>query len=214
MVITWYGEACFKIQAGEVVVKTDPFDKASTGLSTPYFNADVSLMSRFSPSEEGRSEMFKGGEPFTVYAPGEYELKGMTIRGVQVGGNKDDISTAYVLQWSDLKLVHLGHFPATKLDPRMLEACTETDILFVPSGTPYLEAEQAVSIINQIAPRIAIPMLYSVKGLTREADDVKVFLKEFGVSPDAQDKLTIKKKDLEGHEETQIVVLKAQAETN
>ncbi len=213
MIITWYGEACFKIQAGEVTLKTDPFDKAGTGLTTPYFNADVVLRSNFPLAGKEREKIeTDSGAGMSFYSPGEFELKGMTIRGVQVGGDSEHIETAYVIQWSDLKLVYLGYMTNSKADSRLIEVCVDTDILFIPVSKPYLESEDAVRFINQLAPKIAIPMLYNVGGLTRKAEEVSGFLKEFGVSPEVQDKLTIKKKDLESHEDTQIVVLKAQSQ--
>ncbi|MBI5420934.1 MAG: MBL fold metallo-hydrolase [Parcubacteria group bacterium] len=215
MIITWYGEGCFKVQAGEISLKTDPFEKADTGLTTPYFNADVTLRSRCSFGEEERKEMVSAvNSGVFIYSPGEYELKGITIRGVQlVNDDTEFLDTAYTIQWGDLKLGHLGHIHSIKTNPRVMEMFTDIDILFVPVSAPYLEAGDAATLVNQIAPKIAIPMYYAVKGLTRKADDVSVFLKEFGVSPEVQDKLTTKKKDIDQHEETQIVVLKAQSQT-
>lgn len=214
MIITWYGEGCFKVQAGEVTLKTDPFEKADTGLTTPYFNADVTLRSRCPLELEEREKLVGSTTAGSlIYSPGEYELKGITVRGVQlVHDNAEFLDTAYTVQWGDVKLGYLGHIDNIKDNARLLEMFTDIDILFVPVSTPYLEAGDAATLVNQIAPKIAIPMYYAVKGLTRKADEVSAFLKEFGVSPEVQDKLTTKKKDIDQHEETQIVVLKALSE--
>lgn len=214
MIITWYGEGCFKVQAGEVTLRTDPFEKADTGLTTPYFNADVTLRSRC-PFELKELEKLVGSvaSDSLIYSPGEYELKGITVRGVQLKHvNGEFLDTAYTIQWGDVRLGYLGHIDNIKDNARLLEMFTDIDILFVPVSTPYLEAGEAATFVNQIAPKIAIPMYYAVKGLTRKADDASAFFKEFGVSPDVQDKLTTKKKDIDQHEETQIVVLKALSE--
>ena len=42
MVITWLGQACFKIQSGDQVVVIDPFSK-EIGLTPPRFKSDVVL---------------------------------------------------------------------------------------------------------------------------------------------------------------------------
>jgi len=214
MIITWYGEGCFKVQAGEVTLKTDPFEKADTGLTTPYFNADVTLRSRCSLDLEEREKIMGSTVSGSlIYSPGEYELKGITIRGIQLKhDNAEFLDTAYTIQWGDVKIGYLGHIDNVKDNARLLEMFTDIDILFVPVSAPYLDAGEAVTLINQIAPKIAIPMYYAVKGLTRKADDVSAFLKEFGVASEVQDKLTTKKKDIDQHEETQVVVLKALSE--
>ncbi len=79
----------------------------------------------------------------------------------------------------------------------------------IPVGGKYtIDAEQAAEIINQIEPRIVIPMHDKIPGLNVDIVGVEPFLKEMGVGKkEAVDKLTIKKKDLP-QEETEIVVLK------
>ncbi|MBU3901523.1 Zn-dependent hydrolase, partial [Patescibacteria group bacterium] len=63
-------------------------------------------------------------------------------------------------------------------------------------------------IINQIEPRLVIPMHYKIPGLTIKIDGVDVFLKEMGMAKkDTVDRLTLKKKDLP-EEEMRVVVMK------
>jgi len=44
MQITWYGQACFRIQSGDVTIILNPFDK-SVGLNAPRGKADIVLLS-------------------------------------------------------------------------------------------------------------------------------------------------------------------------
>ncbi|MDE1970663.1 MAG: MBL fold metallo-hydrolase [Patescibacteria group bacterium] len=211
MVITWYGEACFKIQSGDVTLKTDPFDKASAGLTTPYFNANVTLLSHATlPDFETYDDAGRNNTSL-ISSPGEYEMKGMVVRGIQINMGGEGIDTAYVISWGDLKLIHLGFLNTAKINSRLMEACADADIMFVPIGKPYLDAGDAATIVNQLSPKIAIPMCYAVKGLSRKAEDASAFLKELSVSPEQQDKLTIKKKDITEEEHTEIILLNAQA---
>ena len=54
-----------------------------------------------------------------------------------------------------------------------------------------------MEIINQVEPRIVIPMHYKISGLNIKLNGVEDFLKEMGISKkETFDKLTLKKKDL------------------
>src|SRR3989344_1516310 len=83
------------------------------------------------------------------------------------------------------------------------------DTLFVPvGGVNALDAEEAVHVINLIEPRIAIPMYYAFPGFSVLAlHTVDTFLKEIGSVSMAEEKLTLKKKDVP-QDEMKIVVLK------
>ena len=85
------------------------------------------------------------------------------------------------------------------------EAIDGIDILFVPvGGLGVLEPSAAHKLAVQFEPKIIIPSHYGDVGIT---NSLKAFLKEAGeegVKP--IDKLTIKKKDLEG-KEGEVVVL-------
>jgi L-ascorbate metabolism protein UlaG (beta-lactamase superfamily) len=80
----------------------------------------------------------------------------------------------------------------------------------IPVGGTYtINAKQAVELINQIEPRLVIPMHYKVPGLKIKLEGVDSFCQEIGVCPTERlDKLKINKRDLPT-EETRVVLMKS-----
>jgi len=211
MVITWYGQSCFKIQSGEIVLFTDPFAK-EIGLAPPRGQANIVTVSH-NHFDHNNSEAINGGS-LVIDGPGEYESKGVDIRGIlsfhdDKEGKERGINTIYVIEMEGIKICHLGDLGQAKLAPEQVEKIDGVDILMIPVGGTYtIDEEMAAEIINQIEPRIVIPMHYKIPGLTSKIEGVDAFLKEMGVAKkETVDKLTLKKKDLpEG--DMQVVVMK------
>lgn len=194
MVITYYGLNCFKIQSGEFVVVTDPFSKES-GLTPPRFKADVVLISRRDDPFFNNAESLGGpaspkrveaDEPKIFNLPGEYETNGIFFQGLDLG----DGSTAFIWKQENISLCHLGDFSQEKFPENKLESIDGVDILFIPADSPAL--------INQIEPKAVIPMKFHIKGSSLKLSNLEGFFKEIGKKAESQEKLTIKKKELEG----------------
>ena len=105
----------------------------------------------------------------------------------------------------------MAHLGILKKDPgnEKLEQFGNPDIILVPVGGlrgELLDAEEAMKLINKIEPKIAIPMLYDIKGLKTKRAPLGAFVKESEAKDAPVPKLTIKKKDL-AEEETKIVIL-------
>lgn len=105
-----------------------------------------------------------------------------------------------------ITLCFLGALSSKELPSEIAEGLQEIDILFVPiGGDGVLSPSDAYKLAVEIEPKIIIPMHYGTIG---DANALKTFLKEGGEdSPTTEEKLTIKKKDLEG-KASDIVVLK------
>lgn len=211
MVITWYGQACFKIQSGETVLFTDPFSR-EIGLTPPRGQAHIVTVSHQHFDHNNCDAL--SGEPLIISGPGEYETKGVSVKGLlsfhdDKEGKERGMNTIYVIEMESIKICHLGDLGQKKLTDQQLEEIDEVDILMIPVGGGFtIDGEEAGDIVNQIEPRIVIPMHYKIPGLNLKFEGVDVFLKEMGqAKKEAVDKLTIKKKDLP-EEETQIVVMK------
>lgn len=211
MVITWYGQNCFKIQSGDTVIITDPYSK-ETGLPAPRFRADIVIKSHCHSHLQSESIP---DNPFVVDGPGEYEIKGVRIRGVEthhdsVSGKERGLNTAYIIEIEGMILCHLGDFGEEKIRGETLEAIGTIDMLFVPiGGRLVINSKEASKIIQEIEPRIVIPMGYKIPGLKISADPIEPFLKEMGIrSSHEEERLTIKKKDIPQTEETRVIILK------
>lgn len=211
MTISWYGQSCFKIDSRDVTIAVDPYEK-TIGLTPPRFRADLVLITHAHPDHSNREAI--PGSPFIVEGPGEYEIKGVSIVGVQTfhdasSGKERGTNTAYVIEAEGIRLCHLGDFGEEKPREETLEALGDIDILLVPVGGVYtVDAKLAARVVGAIEPRIVVPMHYKIPRLAISLETADAFLKELGAGgEESVEKLVIKKKDLPD-EEMKVVVLK------
>lgn len=207
MNINWYGQSYFKITGKNVTVVTDPFD-AKIGLKPPRAEADIITISHTHP-DHNNLEVIKG-EPIIIDGPGEYSVRGVEIQGIgsyhdNSQGKERGTNTIYTIEVDNIKICHLGDL-GQDLSDEQIDKIGNVDILLIPVGGVYtIGAEQAIEVINQIEPRIVIPMHYKVQGLNINLDNLDKFSKEIGASKTLP-KLSIKKKELPS-EDTEVIVL-------
>lgn len=211
MVITWYGQSCFKLQSGELVGVIDPFGK-EIGLTPPRFRADFLLVTH--PHFDHANKDTIPESPFVIEGPGEYEIKGVAVRGIQTyhdntEGKERGLNTVYVIEMEGMKICHLGDFGEKEMRDEILEKIGDIDILLIPvGGYSTINGEDAARIANKIEPRIVIPMHYKISGLKAPLESAEKFLKEMGAKgAETEEKLVIKAKDLP-QEETKVMVLR------
>ena len=214
--INWAGQACFQISvsnsrdhSADIVI--DPFDE-KIGLKVPNFSADIVLVSHDHHDHNNIAGV--KGEPFVIKGPGEYEVKGIFIRGIpsfhdDVNGKERGSNTIYIIEAEGLKFCHLGDLGQKQLTDEQLEKIDGVDVLMIPVGGKYtIDSSAAQKIIAEIEPKIIIPMHYALPKLKAELDDVSKFLKAMGkqsVAP--QDKLIVKESTMPKEGAMEIVVL-------
>ncbi len=160
------------------------------------------------------SSAVKPGEAFIVSHPGEFEIAGITITGITIPSGttegKDashgEERTIWKVVMEDITLAHLDRIQRSELTPAILDGLGDIDMLLLPVGNEgSLSPEEAVYVMNQIEPRIVIPMRYEVKKGKGQLDE---FLKEAGeTAPQKMPKLVTKKKNLPQDENTQVILL-------
>ena len=207
MIITYFGKQFFKIQQGEMVLAFNPVSKSSkTGISV-HFGADIALVTTNHPDYNGVDQLSHGErEPFVIQGPGDYEIREIFIKGVlsevEIGGKKY-MNSIYLFELDGINIAFLGAVGDAEISKDSREAINSPDILFIPvGGSGMLDAKQAGKLASTLEPKIIIPMDYDDKSL-------KAFLKEMGEEgAETAEKLTLKRKDLEG-KEGEVIVLKA-----
>ncbi|MCK4891129.1 MAG: MBL fold metallo-hydrolase [Candidatus Pacebacteria bacterium] len=214
MNITWYGHSCFKLQSKDIVIITDPFDK-KIGLRPPYGAANIVTVSH-NHYDHNNFEAIKGN-PFVVDSAGEFEIKKITIKGIDSfhdnsEGKERGNNIIYVIEMEGMNICHMGDFGQEGFINSQLEKIGQIDVLFIPIGGVFtIDWKIANTIISQIEPRIIIPMHYKISGVKGELlklDSADNFYKERGVSSkDVVEKFSIKKKDLP-QDEAKIAVMK------
>ncbi len=217
MHIYWFGLSAFKIVSKETTVFTDPFSKAA-GVTSPRGGGDIVISSN--PALELYNNFSSiSGQPFIIDSPGEYDVKNVFIRGIPATAAKNqteakkietDNRAIYLLTLEGINLGFLGSLKEKALTQSQIEEMNNIDVLLVPvGGNSVCDAEEAVGIVNELEPKIVIPMHYKTPGIDVKLDSVERFLKEMGGKGEEMDKLLVKKSELE-EEKTRIVVLTPQ----
>ncbi len=201
MIITHHGGEFFKVQFGDITLALNPISKDSK-LKPSRFGADIALVTTNHADFTGTDQVAHGDkEPFVISGPGEYETKGVFIKGFlsssDYGGEKK-VNTIYSIALEGMNICFLGAISSKDLKSETKEALDEIDVLFVPiGGAGVLAPADAYKLAVSLEPKLIIPMHYEGVG---DKDALKHFLKEAGENPSAVEKLTLKKKDLEGKE--------------
>ncbi len=211
MHIQWYGHACFRFAASnrDTALVTDPFDP-SIGWRLPKLQADVVTISTDQECHNFLDAIKKEEDhiPFIITGPGEYEAKGIYVYGIPlIKKTKATVATLYSFNIDDIFIGHLSGLDR-ELTEHELDQLGRIDVLLLPVGDKEcLDPKTAVEVINQIEPRIVIPMQYKLEGLKLDQTPIDAFLKEYGLKEvERTDKLKITKKDLPT-EETKIIIL-------
>lgn len=208
MVITHHGNQCYKLQFGDTTVAINPISKDSK-MKAVRFGADVCLITTNHPDFNGADQVsFGDKKAFVISGPGEYETKGVFFKGFasrSMYGGKERINTVYTFQLDGLNVCFLGALDTTDLSADVKGALDEVDILFVPiGGEGTLQPQDAYKLAVQFEPKLIIPIGFEENAVK---DALKIFMKESGDAAEKPvDKLTIKKKDLEG-KDSEVVVL-------
>jgi L-ascorbate metabolism protein UlaG (beta-lactamase superfamily) len=206
MVISYLGGQCFKISQGDLTLAINPPAKDSK-LAHPRFGADIALVTLNHGDFNGTDNAsFGERQPFVIQGPGEYEIKGVAVRGFGVPttyGKGETINTIYSVSLDGLNLCFLGALSQPELPAAAKQELDEVDILFVPvGGGEVLDHKAAYKLGVGLGPKVIVPMHY-------DAGSLKSFLKEAGAEGvKAEEKLTVKRKDLDG-KEGEVVVLSA-----
>ncbi|NLE07120.1 MAG: hypothetical protein GX627_00680 [Parcubacteria group bacterium] len=202
MIISYQGAQSFKVQFGDTIVAFDPISKKSS-FRANNFGADIALISINHPDMNGVDQVNRGDkQAFIIRNPGEYEIQGVFVKGLPstsfYGVDSDEeengrINTIYIVNLENMNLCFLGALGSTELPKETKAKIDGVDILFVPiGGKGTLDPAKAYKFAVSLEPSIIIPMNYDDKSL-------KAFIKEAGEeSIKPMEKLTIKKKDLEG----------------
>jgi len=200
MIITHHGGEFIKITKGDSTIVFNPISKESK-LSGPKFGADIVLITTADKDFNGVMQVTRGdNEPFVIKGPGEYEVEKVFIKGfpsVSKYGGSERPNTIYIVTLEKMNICFLGALSDSKIDPKFFEDTDGIDVLFVPiGGEGVLTPAEAHSVGVKLEAKIIIPIHYDGVG---KKDSLKAFLKEEGSEKEKPvEKLTIKKKDVDG----------------
>jgi len=171
--IRWCGHNCFEIAGENVVIGTDPFTAAMVGLRTPDIKADIILSSHGHGDhwDQGTAKSWsKEGTKILKWRNESFDIKGVKIKGVATahddqGGRARGMNTVYVFTVDNLTFCHCGDLGHILSDEQVKEI-GNIDILLIPVGGVFtVDPTNASKIVEQLKPKIVIPMHYYHEGL-------------------------------------------------
>ena len=187
----------------------DPFDSKAIGYSPLRLKADIVTISHDAPGHN-HAEAVKGSS-HVITGPGEFEIGGVFITGVQTDANgkktaEQPRNTLFLFDFDGLTIAHLGDLSQVPSQSEV-EALGTVNVALVPVGSGNgLNAAKAAEVISLIEPNIVIPMHYGSKAGKLDLEPLSKFLKEMGLpSHETIPSLKVSQSGLP--EETKVIVL-------
>jgi L-ascorbate metabolism protein UlaG (beta-lactamase superfamily) len=210
MEITWFGHSCFRLtERGLATVVTDPYDHHAAGYEPLKLKADIVTISHDAPGHNFASAV--KGKLHTITGPGEYEVGGVFVTGVQTNGHgkrdpDEPRNTLYVFDYEGVNVAHLGDLRRVPSQTEV-EALGTVHVALVPvGGGGGLNAAKAAEVISLLEPGIVIPMHYGTPASLVKLAPLSKFMKEMGLGEvEAQPSLKVTRSTVP--EETRVVVL-------
>ena len=213
MEITWYGHSCFRLtERNFATVVTDPFDSKAIGYEPLKLKAEIVTVSHAAPGHNNVDAV--KGVTHTITGPGEFEIGGVFITGVQTDGSASakkknsngTRNTLYVFDYDGITVAHLGDLQQVPTQAE-IEALGTVNVALVPvGGGGGLNAAKAAEVVSLLEPNIVIPMHYATPDVKLTLDSLNKFLKEMGLGKvEAQTSLKVTRTGLPS--ETHVVAL-------
>lgn len=179
MIVRWFGHASFLIISKGRKILTDPYD-SSVGYPLKFPQVDVITVSHdhfdhnFVKGVPGYKEVIKG--------PGEKTYDDFKFLGIEsfhddAKGTKRGKITIFKMEIEGISIVHLGDL-GTLLTKEQIKKIGKVDILMIPVGGVFtIGPKEADIIIEEIQPKIVLPMHYKTEYLKFDLLGVEEFLK-------------------------------------
>ena len=155
MRLIWNGHSCFTLETAGGTVVVDPYlDGSVPGLAPIRLRADAVYCSHDHRDHGARELVALTGEKPDVAVETIHTWHD-DQQGAQRGPN-----TIHIFQAEGLRVAHLGDL-GCELEPEQMDALKGLDALMIPVGGFYtIDAGQARALVEQLKPRVTIPMHY------------------------------------------------------
>lgn len=194
-VIRWLGQACFLLLTlGGAHVLIDPpapqIGYHTTARSIPadlvlvsHEHSDHNYIQAAAPTKRAAPKIVSPLplQPLTPlhYKQGTYSFGAKALAADQVvftripayhdsvRGQERGQDTLTVIETGGLRIAHLGDIGELALTPEQVSALGRIDVLMIPVGGFFtVDGAQAAALVDQLHPRVIIPMHYRTQALT------------------------------------------------
>lgn len=168
MRLTYFGHSSFLVETADGTrVILDPYRHGCFDGAVKYEPIDESadvVVASHDHDDHGAADTISGN-PRVFMHPVSEKVGSVTITGVEVahdeaGGEKRGKNTISVLDDGDVRLVHAGDLGHV-LDEATIKALGRVDVLLVPVGGFFtIDHQEAAEVVEQLKPRVVVPMHY------------------------------------------------------
>ncbi|RHP48078.1 MBL fold metallo-hydrolase [Clostridium sp. AF32-12BH] len=157
MKITWLGHSCFKLESQGYTIILDPYEDGYVpGLAPVRETADAVFCSHEHNDHNARTVVtLKNSDVPSPFAITEIHTWHDEVQGAKRGANG-----IRIFDDGTYRVAHLGDL-GCELEPEQLEQLKNLDAVMIPVGGFFtIDAAQAKKLVDQIQPRVTIPMHY------------------------------------------------------
>lgn len=210
MKIKYLGHSCFIIETSDGLrILTDPYK--GVGYELPEnLQADITLISH---AHFDHNNIDAVTSKFVLQTAGEYEFLDLKIKGIESnhddkGGTLRGKNIIFTIQVDGYTLCHFGDL-GEPCSQKLLAKIGKVDILLIPIGGRYtIDAKQAKKYVEEMQPKLVIPMHYKPKDGTIDITDASEFLSLFESVVYVNPKYEIRiEKDSLTNDKTQIIYM-------
>jgi L-ascorbate metabolism protein UlaG (beta-lactamase superfamily) len=194
MRVEWFGQSAFHLSGDQASVAIDPFGDMSALSRDRGIQWDYPAIAGVEPDlllvthEHGDHNAVEAidGEPHTLRSTAGSlqspigDVLAIASEHDDKAGTERGPNTIFVFTLDGVRVCHMGDFGQSGLREEQAAAIGEIDLLIVPvGGGVTIGAEQAVLIVERLAPRWVVPMHYRTPriGFLETAED---FLEKAG----------------------------------
>jgi L-ascorbate metabolism protein UlaG (beta-lactamase superfamily) len=189
MKIKWYGHACFRIEGDDIVIVTDPYTPEVAGLDPMDEFADVVVMSSATDRFHSDASMVPGYpkilNALEISGRGPVEVNNVVFEALPTMESlrhkeSPDENAIYRFELEGISILHLGDLGNPLTDEQLALLRGRVNILLALSGgAPTIELEDLERAIEEIQPRVVIPMHYQIPKLKLDILPLEAFTSRY-----------------------------------
>lgn len=181
MKITWLGHAAFLLETNGLRIVNDPFDTSDERIHHQSIDMPADIVTVSHDHFDHNHVESLSGNPDIVKGACKKTVKGITFTGIdtfhdQSRGSERGENVLYAIEAEEMRICHPGDLGHT-LSADQIQTLGSIDILFIPVGGLYtVDASEAWQIIQNISPKIVIPMHFKTSAIDFPIAPVDGFL--------------------------------------
>jgi L-ascorbate metabolism protein UlaG (beta-lactamase superfamily) len=168
VILKWFGQACFLLTLPNGTrIAIDPFGP-QVGYPVPELLCQVALITH-GHADHANVDALRG-DPTIIRTAGRHEAAGIVFRAIETLHYDDPKDAArgknlvFVFEAQGITFCHLGDLGHVLTDQQVKDI-GPVDVLMIPVGGYYtIDAEKAWKVIDQLKPKVVIPMHYFTEG--------------------------------------------------